>query len=674
MPAMYRRVIVTILTLLSFAFPPPRLIHAQRSAIDTYAITNARIVPVSGPTIERGTVVIRDGLIAAVGSSLAAPPDARVIDGTGLTVYPGLIDSNTSLGIAQPSPSPSPTPGGPGGFGARPQASPLSALNSSQLPGLQPEILAEDFIKPGGDQIEAARNAGITTALSAPRTGIWIGQSAVINLAGDTTQQMIVRSPVALHVGFTPLRSGAYPGSLLGVFSVLRQMLLDAGRYREAQQAYERSPRGMRRPDQDRSLAALRPVLEGTMPVVMNADSQREIERALNLAQEFKLKAIIAGGLESWKVADRLREANVPVLLSLNYPRRTTAALPEADPEPVRVLRERVDAPKTAAKLVAAHVRFAFQSGALANMTDFSANLIRSIENGLSQQEALRALTISAAEILGVADRLGTIEVGKIANLTVTRGDLFDRNATIAHLFIDGKPIELRPVTAVSGGGAATGTWALNVNLGAGDISVTLVLQQEGERLRGSIQGGLGTGEISNASIDPGGEIRFTAPATFAGQTTTEANFSGKISGNEMQGTVTVVGRSPGSFTGTRLGNPAPPAATPTPAATPAVADGSDRVSGTWLIMLLVGQQTYPGTLNLTQRGPTLIGLLQSPFGTTELDGGTVDVFGFHFVARAKVEGKIVEMAISGISTGEAISGTIKSEIGFARFTGIRQR
>ncbi|MDQ2855700.1 MAG: amidohydrolase family protein, partial [Acidobacteriota bacterium] len=572
MPRIHRRIVVSLVAMLSVGIPATRFIRAQRNSIDTYAITNARIVTVSGPTIDRGTVVMRDGLIAAVGANVAVPADARVIDGTGLTVYPGLIDSSTSLGIPQPSPSPVLTVGGGGGgFGARPQASFLSALNSTQLPGLQPEVLAEDFIRPGGDQIEAARSVGITTALSAPRQGIWMGQSALINLAGDTTQQMIVRSPVALHVGFNPLRTGAYPTSLLGVFSVLRQMLIDAARYREVEQAYERAPRGMRRPDQDKSLAALRPVLEGTMPVVMYADTQREIERALDLAQEFKLKAIIAGGLESWKVADRLRERNVPVLLSLNYPRRTTAAVPEADPEPVRVLRERVEAPKTAAKLVAARVRFAFQSGALPNMTDFSANLVRTIENGLNQQDALRALTIVPAEIFGVADRLGTIEVGKIANLTVTRGELFDRNPTFAHVFVDGRPVELHPVTPASGAGVATGTWTLSVNLGGGDISVTLVLQQEGERLRGSIQGGLGTGEISNASIDSGGEIRFTVSATLAGQTTTEANFNGKISGNEMKGTVNIVGRTPGSFTGTRQAAPVPAAAaaTPTPSPTP---------------------------------------------------------------------------------------------------------
>jgi imidazolonepropionase-like amidohydrolase len=544
-------------------------VDAQRSGTDTYAITNARIVTVSGPVIERGTVVVRDGLIAAVGANVAAPADARLIDGTGLTVYPGLIDSNTALGIPQPSPtpatSPSPGSGGGGGFGQlRPQTF-LSAPNSTQPPGLQPEVMVEDFIRPGGEQIEAARNAGITTALAAPRTGIWMGQSALINLAGETTQQMIVRSPVAMHVGFTPLRAGTYPNSLMGVFAALRQMLLDAQRYREAQQVYDRSPRSMRRPEQNRSLAALLPVLDGTMPVVMYADRERDISRALDLAREFKLRAIIAGGMEANKVGTRLRESNVPVLLSLNFPRRTTANLPEADPEPLRVLRERVAAPKTPGWLAASRVRFAFQSGGLTNMTDFPASLSRAIENGLSREDALRALTIWPAEILGVADRLGSIEVGKIANLTITRGDLFERSPRIAYVFIDGRQVDLRPAAAPADQATANGTWTLKVDLGSGDVAVTLALQQQGERLSGSIQGGLGSKDISNASIGPGGEIRFTVPATFEGQTT-EATFSGSITGNEIQGTVNVVGRAPGSFTGTREGVPAAqPESSPTP-------------------------------------------------------------------------------------------------------------
>jgi len=564
MPRVYPRLAVALamsivlLPALSFV---PSVSDAQRNSLDTYAITNARIVTVSGATIERGTVVIRDGLIAAVGANVTPPADARIIDGAGLAVYPGLIDSSTSLGIPQPTPAPSAAPAqGGGGFAQlRAQTSNTVALNSTQPPGLQPEVLVEDFLRPGGEQIEAARNAGITTALTAPRQGIWMGQSALINLAGDTAQQMIVRSPVALHVGFTPLRSGGYPSSLMGVFAVLRQMLLDAGRYRELQQAYERSPRGTRRPDQDRALAALLPVLDGAMPVVMYADREREIARALDLAEEFKLKAIIAGGMESSKVADRLRERKVPVLLSLNFPRRTTAAMPEADPEPVRVLRERVEAPKAAARLVSARAKFAFQSGSMTSISDFRANLVRAIEAGLSREDALRAVTIWPAEILGVSDRLGTIETGKIANLLVTRGDLFDRNRTITHVFIDGRPVDLRPVdpTPGPGGGGgtfATGTWTLNINLGSGDLAATLILQQEGERLSGSIQGGL-TGEIANGSAGSGGDVRFTVPVTLEGQTV-EATFAGRISGNGMQGSVTIVGRTPGTFTGTRAAVP----------------------------------------------------------------------------------------------------------------------
>jgi imidazolonepropionase-like amidohydrolase len=411
--------------------------NAQRSAIDTYAITNARIVTVSGPVIERGTVVVRNGLIAAAGANVNAPPDARVIDGTGLTVYPGLIDSYTNLALPEAAPSPSP--------GSSPPRPAAPGPNSTQPPGLQPEVMVEDVIRPGGHEIEASRNIGITTALTSPRTGIWMGQSALINLAGETPQQMIVRSPVAMHVGFTPLRTGGYPGSLLGVFAALRQMMLDTQRYREAMQIYERAPRGVRRPDTDRSLAALVPVLEGRMPVVMLANSEREISRALDLAEEFKLRLIIAGGREADRVADRLAKQKVPVLLSLNLPKRTTAAIPEADPEPLRVLRERVEAQQTAGKLAKAGVRFAFQSGSLTNMSDLFANASRTIENGLAPTDALRAFTIWPAEILGVQNQLGSIESGKIANLTVVRGDLFDRNSRVTHVFIDGRPIDVKP-------------------------------------------------------------------------------------------------------------------------------------------------------------------------------------------------------------------------------------
>ena len=553
MPKVHPRLIVALCTLSLIALWISSETNAQRNAIDTYAITNARIVTVSGPIVERGTVVIRNGLIAAAGANISAPPDARVIDGTGLTVYPGLIDSYTNLALPEAAPSPSPGGGGGGAFlllQAQARPSP-GGPNSTQPAGLQPEVMAEDVIRSSGTEIESSRNIGITTALTAPRTGIWMGQSALINLAGETPQQMIVRSPVAMHVSFTPLRGG-YPGSLMGVFAQLRQMMLDAQRYRDSMQIYERNPRGIRRPETDRSLAALVPVIEGRMPVVMLANSEREISRALDLAAEFKLKLIVAGGREADRVAARLAKQNVPVLLSLNLPRRTTAAMPEADPEPLRVLRERVAAQQTAGKLAKAGVRFAFQSGSLATMSDLMVNANRAIENGLSSADAVRAFTIWPAEILGVANQLGSIEAGKIANLTVTRGDLFDRNSRVAHVFIDGRPVDLRPPAAERPAGrpALSGMWTMMINLGQGERPATLTLQQEGDRITGSIAGSFGAGEISNAATT-GDEVRFTVTLQVEGQTR-EATFTGTHSANEIRGTVSIVGSAPGSFTATR--------------------------------------------------------------------------------------------------------------------------
>ena len=545
------RPLVVTLVALSFI----SIVHAQRrSGVDTYAITNARIVTVSGATIDRGTVVVRDGLIDAVGANVNAPPDARVIDGTGLTIYPGLIDSYTNLALPEPPAAPSPGGGGGGFFAAQPRPSP-GGPNSTQPAGLQPEVMVEDVIRPGGADFDVSRNIGITTALTLPRTGIWMGQSALINLAGDTPQEMIVRSPVAMHVGFTPLR-GTYPGSLLGVFAALRQMMLDAQRYNESMRIYDRSPRGMRRPEVDRSLAALVPVVEGRMPVVMFANSERELTRALDLASEFKLKLIIAGGREADRVADRLVKQNVPVLLSLNLPRRTTAAMPEADPEPMRVLRERVEAQQTASKLAKAGVRFAFESGSLTNISDLMVNVGHVIENGLSTTDALRAFTIWPATILGVENQLGSIETGKIANLTVTRGDLFERNSRVVHVFIDGRPVDLRPAPLdfgidIGARSSPIGTWNLTVNLGQGEKAATLTLQREGEQLTGSISGSLGAGEIANASTPLPGQVRFTVSLQIEGQTK-EATFEGTVSNDQMRGSVTVVGLTPGTFTGTR--------------------------------------------------------------------------------------------------------------------------
>jgi imidazolonepropionase-like amidohydrolase len=530
---------------------------SPRAVPSTYAITNARLVPVSGPAIERGTVVVRNGLIAALGAGVAVPADARVIDGAGLTVYPGFIDGYSTLGTAPARTAGQGGGGGGGGgglaaFGA--QATPASTAGRLVVHpvGLSPEATAVAQLRVDAEAFAAAQAGGVTAALTAPTTGILQGQSALITL-GDDPSALVVKAPVAQHVGFTPVRGGGYPNSLLGVFSALRQMLLDAQHYRDEQAAYARNARGMNRPTYDAALDALQPVLARTQPVVMRADSKREIERALDLAKEFNLRVIIAGGTEAHLVADRLKAENVPVLLSANFPRRPQTQSADADPEPLRVLRERVEAPRAPARLAQAGVRFAMQSGGLTNGAELLANVQKAVENGLTADQAARALTLAPAEILGVNDRLGSLEVGKIANLTLMRGALGTSGARVAQLFIDGKPVTVRAAATPATESAATlaGAWTTTVALDNQSHAITLTLRQEGERLTGSMQGDLGTAELTNGSVGADGTLRFTAPITLK-EGTEEATFAGTLEGNAIRGRVTIVGHTPGTFTGTR--------------------------------------------------------------------------------------------------------------------------
>jgi imidazolonepropionase-like amidohydrolase len=535
------------------------------------------LVPVSAPVIANGTIVIRDGLIVALGANVAVPADARVIDGTGLTVYPGLFDAFGSIGLASAAPAGG---GGRGGGGAAAALAALAAPASSrggngstadQPRGVEPELSAAEQVKLDEDALDGPRSAGIATALTAPSSGIFQGQSALINLGGASAAAMIVRPNVTQQIGFSSGRGfgggGGYPGSLMGVFAVLRQELLDAQRYRDLKAAYAKNPKNMQRVEFDPSLESLLPALAGQQPVVMIANSQREIERALDLGKEFGLKVIIAGGSEAHLLAGRLKAENVPVLLSINFPRRTAAPLPDAEPEPLRLLRERVEAPKSAARLAAAGVKFAFQSGGLTTWSEFDANIQRAVEGGLSSDQAIKALTLQPAELFGVSDRLGSLEVGKIANLTITKGDLTDKAARINQLFVDGRPIALHPPTPTAGAGGfggrgggapaaapppdVSGTYTVTVSDDGVDGAVTFTLRQDGTRLVGALQGAWGAATVNDGAVGADGQFRFRATVTLR-EGTEEALFSGRLVGDAIVGSLEIVGHDEGRFTGAR--------------------------------------------------------------------------------------------------------------------------
>jgi imidazolonepropionase-like amidohydrolase len=526
-----------------------------QSRTDVYAITNARIVTVAGANIDRGTIVVRDGLIEAVGANARVPADARVLDGTGLTVYPGFFDTLTTLGLQAPPARPA---GAGQGGGPQAQQQTATPSNSNYPTGMQPEVTAFEQLKGGDAQFEANRNAGFTTALTVSRDGVFNGQSAVINLAGDSVSEMVVRTPYALHFTYRTI-PGGYPASLMGTFSAFRQMLLDARRLQEMERTYAANPRGMKRPDADKSLEALFPVIGGAMPVVFNANTEREIIRSLDLAKEFKLNAIIAGGQEAWKVAARLKEQNVPVLLSLNFPKRTASLSPETDPEDLETLRFRAETPKGAAKLAQAGVRFAFQSGGLTNVGDFFANAAKTTESGLAADAAIRAMTLGAAQILGVDNRLGSLEAGKIANLTVVRGDILGKEKTVTHVFVDGRLFEQkeRPRTpaATTGGvapaiAAVGGNYSITIEIPGQPVTGTLALTQQGAALTGTMSTQMtGTAQIKDGKVTSDG-FSFSATVSYGG-TQMEITVAGKVAGNQISGTIdSPQGAIP--FTGTK--------------------------------------------------------------------------------------------------------------------------
>jgi imidazolonepropionase-like amidohydrolase len=413
-----------------------------------YAITNARIVTAAGAPIENGTIVFRDGVIEQVGTGVTAPPWARVFDGKGLTVYPGLIDMGNTAAFAAPSSTP-PTP-----------RTTEDAERTKRDLLLRPHVRAAEHLAVDTPALRKLAAAGVTSVLAVPNGPAFAGQSALVNVAlpEDAPQigtladirsvQPILRTPVALHLAVPENPPGdAYPNSLMGMVAFVRQSFLDAQYYGAVQERAARLKRTDARVPFDPALEAMQPAIAGRLPVVYRAETAREIDRALEMTRAFKLQTILSGAREADQLASDLKAANAKVIFSLRYPERLKSLGPDAD-EPLRTIRERANAPKAPAALEKAGVAFAFESGGLEEPKDFVKNAAKAVKAGLSPDAAIRALTINAATIAGAADRVGSLEKGKIANVVVTDGDLFAEKTTIKHVFVDGRPVRIEEASS----------------------------------------------------------------------------------------------------------------------------------------------------------------------------------------------------------------------------------
>jgi imidazolonepropionase-like amidohydrolase len=406
----------------------PQFVSAQSAPPPAvYALTHAKIFTLVGPAIEDGTLIIRDGKIAAVGTGIDVPSGAQVIDAKGLQIYPGLFDSITQMGLRE--------------IGAV-----SSTVDETETGDFNPDVVAATAILPSSEHITVTRAAGITEVLAVPASGgfdssggsgLLGGQASAIHMSGWTINEMLIKKSAAMVIDWPTIETRTFDFS---TFSIKEKP------YTEAKQEYDKhvdeladwlararhyaqalGHAGPADYDADVRLAALVPVVRGQLPVLVFADEARDIRHAVEFCDQQKLKMILAGGLEAYKVKDLLRSKNIPVIL------RPVLTLPNHQDDPYdRVLSQ-------PAELAAAGVKFAFASFDNSFARRLGQNAANAVAYGLPYEEALKAVTVYPAQIFGLADQFGTLEPGKLANLIVTNGDPLELTTDVRYLFIRGQ-------------------------------------------------------------------------------------------------------------------------------------------------------------------------------------------------------------------------------------------
>ena len=541
-------VCLMVLLALFCAVPP---LQAQGGEPQYFAIRGAKVVPVSGPPLESATIVISRGLITAIGKDVAIPAEAWVIEGKGLMVYPGLVDAFTDVGI----PAAAPPAGGEGGprRGAGAQE---GARGPEDRPASTPWRSGADEVSLSDKRIETWRNGGFTTVVTAPKGGIFPGQAAVLDLAGEHAGDLVVKSPVAIPVSFQTSGGfgGGFPSSIMGVLAYVHQVWLDTEWSINAQTVYEKNPRSMARPRYDRTEAALADALEDHALVLIPANNAIQLRRGLELVERWKVNGVLYGGQMAFEVAPEIAAKKLSVLVNLKWPEPEKDADPEDKPS-LRTLRFRDRAPSSPVALAKAGVKFAFYSGGITAPKDILKAAKKSIDAGLPTDAALRALTLSAAEIFGVADRLGSLENGKIANLVVTDGDLFEDKTKIKMVFVDGRKFEVhepeKPKDPPKGD--ISGKWKLSFTTpdGPEESTADLAMEKDGT-ITGTVTSKRGTTSVITGYLSAD-KFSFTINILLEGSPA-DVTFSGTFDGTSLKGNISVQGFSM-DFTGVKPTN-----------------------------------------------------------------------------------------------------------------------
>jgi len=557
----------------------PPLSHAQDYEVpevtDTYALTDARVVQAPGQVLENATVVVRDGLIEAVGPNVKVPYDARQLDADSLIVYAGFIDGLSHAGVEMPKEN---EDNGEDGNDVDPGDPP------SDRAGIQPDRDVRPFLSPDASELQGLRKAGFTAGHVVPKGEMLPGQGAYVFYGGETPNDMVLEPDRTLFGQIKTAEGYVYPATDMAVIAKMRQLYRETQRREELRAAYEQNPTGQRRPPQDPVHSVFVPVLNGEKPMAYYADDALTIHRVLNLQQELGFPLMLAGLAESHATVEALQGTDFPLFLTFDLPEKpkrsaasdttvadttdapsryynpefTVPSYREVDEEEqnleLRHAMARQDYLETAATLEEAGLPFGFTTRE-ADASDIRSNLRTMIDEGLSEETALAALTTRPANALGLSNRLGTVEEGKIANLVVTDSSYFEEDTQVTHVFVDGR---LYDYSAGTEAGEVTGdvskvlgTWSYTLETPQGELSGELTIEGDQSSLSGTFVGPQGEEQsLQTVSFD-GTTLSFTVESPQAGS----VSVSVTVEGETFEGTAST---AQGSFpiSGERVRSP----------------------------------------------------------------------------------------------------------------------
>lgn len=504
----------------------------------TYAITNVNIIQAPGRKIDMGTVIIKDGLIRAVGKGIAIPSEAIIIKADSMYVYAGFIDGLTRAGVNRPKEENQPRPKDPGN-------------PTPERAGINPTNDVRYALNPGDKSLEELRNLGFTTAHVVPYGNLLPGQGALVLTSGKTADDMVLINRSSMYSELTGAQ-GVYPATLLGVMATWRDLYRKAVNAKSYDALYASNRAGLERPVADRNLEAFYPIIDQKQPVIFRAERMLDVSRVLTLKKDLGFQAVVADVKDGWPIINTIKSSGAKTFLSLDLPeevkkddKKKEAVNARADQEKEALEKRKIEAIQAYAAQASAFqkagVTFGFSTMS-AKAKDIPANLRRMIAAGLTEDAALAALTTNPAQLLGVSDRMGTVDNGKMANLVITDKSYFNEKAKVRYVFVDGRMYKMEVKEAKKGDPNAKveleGSWSTTTESPQGRSEGKLTFKKEGSGYSGKISGGRMPSpvDLSEVTLD-GSALTFKYTMTFGANSITIVG-EVTVEGDSFKGTV----------------------------------------------------------------------------------------------------------------------------------------